>query len=418
MFNSMKLYFPTIRALAVEIYIKCLIFRHFLFIFVILISLSCGKEVNVKGNRNVFNNDLNYALQENRCTGNFSKESKIYKEIKDFYIKTTTTAPELLYSLNFRSYNNETPMVSSLESMEKSFQIIKNDPYLNNNAKDLVYLFNESSRYESQKCSFKNLKQKKIYDARSYLDIVHKCKNKYGNETCDKSEYQDMSYENEIWTKSKIIELCKSFFKDFVCQEEYIINHKKKSLGLMIQHYVERFRVERFETLFKLRPSHQHYDCEIVSNGGIDQVVMNINVFDGHFNHNLLVDLLAYVESIWSRGNFTLNLNLVKSYNDDNVVAIFPTDKAISYVPDSNNRMVYLNLQNDRETMKQVLAHEFGHVLGFPDCYIEFFDDSKKELVYYEILQNKTNLMCSLQKEASIPEDYFVQLSQNTCKFN
>lgn len=413
----MKLIFPTIQVLASKIVKNCQGFRQFSFIFVIFLSLSCGKEVNSKRDRNAFGKDLNFSLLENSCKGNISKESRIYKEIKDFYLNTLKISPEILYSINNRSYNNESPLVLSLESMEKSFEMIKKDPHRNNNAEDLIYLYNESSRYESQKCYFKNLAQKKIYDVRPYLNIAHACMKKYQSESCDQAEYLEMNPENETWTKKNAIDLCKSFSKDFICQEEYKINSKKKTLGLMIKQYSDRFRSERYETLFKLRASHQRYNCLKKLNNGVEQIVMKIKVFDGHFDHDLLLDLLTSVETLWSRENFSLKLELVKNYNE-NVVAILPTDKVISYVPDDNNRLVYLSLKNDHETMKRVIAHEFGHVLGFPDCYIEFFDDAKKELVYYEILQKETNLMCSLQRDASIPEDYFFQLSEKSCNFN
>jgi hypothetical protein len=39
------------------------------------------------------------------------------------------------------------------------------------------------------------------------------------------------------------------------------------------------------------------------------------------------------------------------------------------------------------------IRHEFGHVLGFPDCYIEFFDEEAKAFVNYQI--DTTDLMCS-----------------------
>ncbi len=39
------------------------------------------------------------------------------------------------------------------------------------------------------------------------------------------------------------------------------------------------------------------------------------------------------------------------------------------------------------------IRHEFGHVLGLPDCYIEFYDKLKKEIVSYQI--DITNIMCS-----------------------
>ncbi len=39
------------------------------------------------------------------------------------------------------------------------------------------------------------------------------------------------------------------------------------------------------------------------------------------------------------------------------------------------------------------IRHEFGHVLGFRDCYLEFYDKSAKEMIYYTI--EPDNLMCA-----------------------
>jgi hypothetical protein len=39
------------------------------------------------------------------------------------------------------------------------------------------------------------------------------------------------------------------------------------------------------------------------------------------------------------------------------------------------------------------IRHEFGHVLGFPDCYIEFYDRDAGVIINYQI--DTTNLMCS-----------------------
>ncbi|MBC7428660.1 MAG: hypothetical protein H7336_08625 [Bacteriovorax sp.] len=43
--------------------------------------------------------------------------------------------------------------------------------------------------------------------------------------------------------------------------------------------------------------------------------------------------------------------------------------------------------------MKWTIRHEYGHVLGFQDCYLEFYDSLAKTIVYYEI--DVDNLMCS-----------------------
>lgn len=39
------------------------------------------------------------------------------------------------------------------------------------------------------------------------------------------------------------------------------------------------------------------------------------------------------------------------------------------------------------------IRHEFGHVLGLPDCYVEFYDAEEKVMINYQL--DTTNLMCS-----------------------
>jgi hypothetical protein len=39
------------------------------------------------------------------------------------------------------------------------------------------------------------------------------------------------------------------------------------------------------------------------------------------------------------------------------------------------------------------IRHEYGHVLGFPDCYLEFYDVNEGAMIYYEI--DIDNIMCS-----------------------
>lgn len=45
------------------------------------------------------------------------------------------------------------------------------------------------------------------------------------------------------------------------------------------------------------------------------------------------------------------------------------------------------------ESVKYALRHEFGHILGFPDCYLEFYDDIAQVIVGYQI--DPTDIMCS-----------------------
>jgi hypothetical protein len=51
------------------------------------------------------------------------------------------------------------------------------------------------------------------------------------------------------------------------------------------------------------------------------------------------------------------------------------------------------NMPVEEYSSKWTIRHEFGHVLGFPDCYHEFYDDSIKAYVNYQL--DVTDLMCS-----------------------
>ena len=55
------------------------------------------------------------------------------------------------------------------------------------------------------------------------------------------------------------------------------------------------------------------------------------------------------------------------------------------------------------------IRHEFGHVLGFPDCYHEFFDEEKGVFVNYQL--DVKDLMCS--RAGRMNERIFKQLEKN-----
>lgn len=55
------------------------------------------------------------------------------------------------------------------------------------------------------------------------------------------------------------------------------------------------------------------------------------------------------------------------------------------------------------------IRHEFGHVLGFPDCYVEFYDSSIKAMVNYQI--DVANMMCS--RAGRMQEVHYSEMKKN-----
>jgi hypothetical protein len=55
------------------------------------------------------------------------------------------------------------------------------------------------------------------------------------------------------------------------------------------------------------------------------------------------------------------------------------------------------------------IRHEFGHVLGFTDCYVEFYDSAAQQMVNYQI--DVSNLMCS--RAGKFKQTHFDEMKAN-----
>lgn len=55
---------------------------------------------------------------------------------------------------------------------------------------------------------------------------------------------------------------------------------------------------------------------------------------------------------------------------------------------------------------KWTIRHEYGHILGFVDCYLEFYDVNEKAMIYYEV--DTDNLMCS--RHGKLSDQHVTQL--------
>ena len=59
----------------------------------------------------------------------------------------------------------------------------------------------------------------------------------------------------------------------------------------------------------------------------------------------------------------------------------------------SNQIIMDANTSVHEWEVQWTLKHEFGHNLGFPDCYLEFYEPETKLIVAYQM--DLTDLMCS-----------------------
>ena len=91
-------------------------------------------------------------------------------------------------------------------------------------------------------------------------------------------------------------------------------------------------------------------------------------------------------------------------------------DSMISFVDGDNSNNMTLSLGLSGHQLLSVFTHELGHVLGFKDCYVEFFNPRKSNLIYYTLDGNQSNLMCEITKEAIVPFSYKQQVLKTYCQ--
>lgn len=117
----------------------------------------------------------------------------------------------------------------------------------------------------------------------------------------------------------------------------------------------------------------------------------------------------AAIQDAWNVPGLALEQYEVPGEMDAQLIL---NKKGISYV--TANKVPQIQLEESlikRKTKfsKHVIAHEYGHVLGFPDCYLEFYDPNEKAVIYYAL--SSEDIMCSANGKV-LP--YHVEQLRNT----
>lgn len=98
------------------------------------------------------------------------------------------------------------------------------------------------------------------------------------------------------------------------------------------------------------------------------------------------------IEAEWKVGEWSLKLPFTNANNHASVVFLPDVTPQVNGL--GGNRITMNSRQPLTEYDAQhTIRHEFGHVLGFPDCYVEFFDEDLGAMVNYQV--DTGNIMCS-----------------------
>ena len=117
--------------------------------------------------------------------------------------------------------------------------------------------------------------------------------------------------------------------------------------------------------------------------------------FRRHANDLLTSFVKENVEEEFSWGAFRLNLDLKPSDTSARIPFVIFQPGATPHVEALGGNQIVMdaNAPLTEWDVQWTIRHEFGHVLGLPDCYVEFFDPRAREMVNYQL--DVTDLMCS-----------------------
>ena len=114
------------------------------------------------------------------------------------------------------------------------------------------------------------------------------------------------------------------------------------------------------------------------------------------------------IESVWNFNNWKLRIRWINF----NFFGFKPYIKweagATPHVDSLASSRITLDKNRSPSEQSWVLAHEFGHVLGFPDCYLEFYDSESESMISYQI--DFGDLMCS--RSGQFLERHFLELKE------
>ncbi|GAB4011137.1 MAG: hypothetical protein Fur0010_05010 [Bdellovibrio sp.] len=197
------------------------------------------------------------------------------------------------------------------------------------------------------------------------------------------------------------IELCDFFHATPVCLMEQKMRKKQRNYIPMLREYSRLIDQNKVKEFFEPLSS-KKFICQKENDQIILTVALQLDA-EAKLSFTELNDLyLAEVAKAWSGDKFKLKIVFSEELNSQeqaHVVAIKSVKQRVSHVI-SNQNVIYLNEKLTGHNLIKVLAHELGHTFGFPDCYVEYFDRKKAELVYFEIGEN-SDIMCSLEGEIS-----------------
>lgn len=171
---------------------------------------------------------------------------------------------------------------------------------------------------------------------------------------------------------------CKHELEDLIANTGDASSFFTKYAPLSQRHYDSYFKLEWSRTDITFSTAHPE--------------VLHIPFVDPK-NAPVLNYLRDNIEDEWKWTGWNLRLDFLNG-GDENTTSHIRWEEGVTPHVEVPNTIVMDQNQPMTEYESQwTIRHEFGHILGFPDCYIEFYDSEKAVMISYQL--DTSNLMCS-----------------------
>lgn len=205
-------------------------------------------------------------------------------------------------------------------------------------------------------------------------------------------------------SEQSVVELCSVFRNTASCKAELYIAKAHNNTAQMINKYKQQFEIRYLNPRFQLISKHPSIRCNKINNSY--ELKMNVHASPEDFR------AVQNALKFWKSNDEKISLSIIES-NDADAIKVNRISSGPSHV--NMHKRDSINLAPGLDHPK-VIAHEMGHILGYPDCYFEAWDKEKEAFLYIELDQVGKNLMCNINEKAVIPKQYFQQLIQAYCR--
>jgi hypothetical protein len=263
-------------------------------------------------------------------------------------------------------------------------------------AKQVDKLYQSATRWTLMEPYLMYYKQNKQHDVRGYYLL-----SKEENLSDKLQKFSSLSTEDQARLTPLLVNLCEnSRGADYGCDQELQTAVEQNKVNEFYSNF-NPVSKEMYEAYFKLEATRS----DLVWNSSNPKVAtIPIRLTSSKPVNDFLQ---INIEDEWKWLDWNLKLNFT---NNADVHVVFQAGQTPHVNGIAGNEITMDdNAPLTEWDVQWTIRHEFGHVLGFPDCYVEFFDEKLNAMVNYQL--DITNLMCS--RAGKMQELHYSELKKN-----